>query len=100
MFKVISESLAEGAPPFYLMMCDDPRCATMFQFPVPAEMSINPESKAIKTAQEEAWFISLGRILCPAHHRQLLDIENAGLGTKRVIAPSGLKMRNGKLVTQ
>lgn len=100
MFRVVSENLPAGASPFYLLLCDDPRCATAFHFPIPEEMSVAPESKAIKSAQEDGWRLSIGRQLCPFHRAQLSSIEDAGLGKPKLIQASPNALRNGKLVTQ
>jgi hypothetical protein len=72
MFRVVSEFVGS---PYYLLLCDDPRCSVQFQHPLPTGPTANPEAPAIKAAQEEGWRISLGRQICPGHSKQLREIE-------------------------
>lgn len=71
MFRVASEFVPT---PFYMLVCDDPRCATMFQHPLPTDTPANPEQAAIRAAQADGWLMSFGRQLCPGHFKQLKDI--------------------------
>jgi hypothetical protein len=77
MFRVVSEFVEN---PFYMLLCDDPRCSTMLQHPLPEPVSnrevpiANPEGEALKAAQTEGWLISVGRQICPGHAKQLRDI--------------------------
>ena len=80
MFRVISEFVEN---PFYLFICDDPRCKATFEHPLPEEVSGNPEFRAIKAAQAEGWRISLGRQICPGHSRQLEAIEAQAIQADR-----------------
>ena len=101
MLRVVSAFLPEDMPPYYLILCDDPRCGMSYQHPVPAgENNIDPERQAINESRGLGWLIAIGRQLCPGHFAQVREIEDAGLGTKKVIRPEGITMRNGKLVTQ
>jgi hypothetical protein len=87
MFRVVSEFVET---PFYMVICDDPRCSTMYQHPLPAEDSQNPEGTAIKAAQEQGWRMSFGRQLCPGHNAQLKEIEarmNAGRERNLIVVP-------------
>jgi hypothetical protein len=72
MFRVVSEFVEN---PFYLLICDDPRCSTLFQHPLPSEPIENPEGEALKSARAQGWLISIGRQICPGHAKQLRDID-------------------------
>ena len=72
MFRVVSEFVEQ---PFYMMLCDDPRCSVAFHHPLPEEVTGNPEGEALKAAHAMGWIVSVGRQLCPGHANQLRAID-------------------------
>jgi hypothetical protein len=84
MFRVVSQFVEE---PFYMLLCDDFRCSTMFRHPLPPEQNAT-EGEAMKAAQQQGWIVSLGRQLCPGHSSQLRQIEELDrIQNSRILKP-------------